>query len=152
MCGWAPARTERCGGEPELVSGLAKHGAILAEGSRAWQRVIFECPLFNGEIGGGDQAGAFIRPAGPIKQQFGSGFGEWNTPQFIDNSVLSFPLPVQPLHGPRFALLQHPELNEVRKRGVHRNDEPKRISDGCVGAGIDAQARLRDSQVSPRRG
>jgi hypothetical protein len=32
------ARTQRCAGEEELVSGLTKHGALLAKGGLACQQ------------------------------------------------------------------------------------------------------------------
>jgi len=42
-------------------------------------------PLFEGKIGGDDQAGAFIRPAHHIKQQLGAGLGERDVAEFVQN-------------------------------------------------------------------
>ena len=41
-------------------------------------------PLFKGQIGGDDQAGAFIRPADDIEEQFRPGLGERDVTELIN--------------------------------------------------------------------
>ena len=64
-------------------------------------------PFFKGQIGGDDQAGAFIRPADHVEEQFRPGLGERDIAELVQNqNVEPFELFVQPLQGARLALFE----------------------------------------------
>ena len=64
-------------------------------------------PLFKGQIGRDDQAGAFIRPADYVEQQFRPGLGERDVTEFVQQQdIQPFQVFVQPLQGPRFPLFE----------------------------------------------
>ena len=55
-------------------------------------------PVLEGQIGGDDQAGAFIGPTNRLEEQFGSGFRERDVAQLIqDDELEAFELLVKAL-------------------------------------------------------
>jgi hypothetical protein len=45
-------------------------------------------PVFKGQIGGHDQAGAFVSPADDLEEEFGTGLGKGHVSKLIENQQM----------------------------------------------------------------
>ena len=86
-------------------------------------------PLFKGQIGGDDQAGAFIGPAHHVEEQFGPGLGERDVAEFVEEQhVQPLQLFVQPLQGFRLALF---EQLRHQSGGGGEGSQARSVQPGC---------------------
>ncbi len=82
-------------------------GQAIQEGSGQPFATHHLDPLFKGQIGRHDQAGAFVGPADDIEQQLGSGLAEGHVAQFVeDQQPVAFQRAVQPLQIAFLALFE----------------------------------------------
>ena len=88
-------------------------------------------PVLKGQIGGDDDAGAFVSAADDIEEQFGTGLGERDVAEFVeDEQIESFELLHEALQFVAVALLEHMG---------HQGGYPEEAHPPALGAGGETQ-------------